>query len=49
MLCLWSGTDLLVDQYSQCTKGALRVVALQDADFIVRQTEAFSKGTTLLA
>ena len=49
MLCLWSGTALMVDQYSQCTKGALRVVALQDADFIVRQPEAFSKGTTLLS
>lgn len=49
MLCLWSGTDVMVDQYSQCTKGALRVVALQDADFIVRQPAAFSKGTTLLA
>ncbi len=49
MLCLWSGTDIVVDQYSQCTKGALRVVALQNADFIVRQPEAFAKGTTLLA
>ncbi len=49
MLCLWSGTDIVVDQYSQCTKGALRVVALQDADFIVRQPAAFSKGTTLLS
>ena len=49
MLCLWSGTDILVDQYSNCTKGALRVVALQDADFIVRQPAAFSKGTTLLS
>lgn len=49
MLCLWSGTDLVVDQYSNCTKGALRVVALQDADFIVRQAAAFSKGTTLLS
>jgi HK97 family phage major capsid protein len=49
VLCLWSGTDLLVDQYSQCTKGALRVVALQDADFICRQPAAFAKGTTLLA
>lgn len=49
VLCLWSGTDILVDQYSNCTKGALRVVALQDADFIVRQPAAFAKGTTLLA
>lgn len=49
VLCLWSGTDIVVDQYSQCTKGALRVVALQDADFIVRQPAAFAKGTTLLA
>lgn len=49
LLCLWSGTDILVDQYSGATKGALRVVALQDADFIVRQPAAFAKGTTLLA
>ena len=49
VLCLWSGTDIVVDQYSNCTKGALRVVALQDADFIVRQPKAFAKGTTLLA
>lgn len=49
MLCLWSGTDIVVDPYSNATKGALRVVALQDADIIVRQPEAFSKGTTLLA
>lgn len=49
MLCLWSGTDIVVDQYSQCTKGALRIVALQDADFVVRQPAAFAKGTTLLA
>ena len=49
MLCLWSGTDIVVDQYSNCTKGALRVVALQDADFIVRQPAAFAKGTTLLS
>lgn len=49
MLCLWSGTDMVVDQYSNCTKGALRVVALQDADFIVRQPAAFAKGTTVIA
>ena len=49
MLCLWSGTDIVVDQYSNCTKGALRVVALQDADFVVRQPEAFALGTTVLA
>ena len=49
MLCLWSGTDIVVDKYSNCTKGALRVVALQDADFIVRQPAAFAKGTTLLS
>lgn len=48
-MCLWSGTDVMVDPYSNSTKGALRVVALQDADFIVRQASAFCKGTTLLA
>lgn len=45
VLCLWSGTDLIVDQYSQCTKGALRVVALQDSDVIIRRPEAFAKAT----
>lgn len=49
MLCLWSGTDILVDQYSGATKGALRVVALQDADFIVRQAEAFAKSTNVIS
>lgn len=46
MLCLWSGTDIVVDQYSNATKGALRIVTLQDADFVVRQPEAFVKNAS---
>ena len=45
VFCLWSGTDLVVDPYSNCTKGAIRVVALQDADILVRRPESFAKAT----
>ena len=45
VFALWSGTDLVVDPYSNCTKGAIRVVALQDADILVRRPESFAKAT----
>jgi HK97 family phage major capsid protein len=46
---LWSGVDLTIDPYSNSTTGAVRVVALQDADIMVRHGEAFSYGSTLTA
>ena len=45
VFALWSGTDLVVDPYSNCTKGAIRVVALQDADILVRRPESFALAT----
>lgn len=46
---LWSGVDLTVDPYSNSTSGAVRVVALQDADIMVRHGEAFAYSATLTA
>lgn len=45
VFALWSGTDLTVDPYSNCTKGAIRIVALQDADILVRRPESFALAT----
>lgn len=45
VFALWSGTDLIVDPYSNCTKGAIRIVALQDADILVRRPESFALAT----
>ena len=44
-LCLWSGTDIVVDPYANATAGGLRVIALQDADVLVKRPEAFVKAT----
>lgn len=44
-LCLWSGTDIIVDPYANSTAGGLRIVALQDADVLVKRPEAFAKAT----
>ena len=47
MLAFWSGVDLTVDPYSLSTKGALRLVAFQDCDVLVRHPQAFSVGTAI--
>ncbi len=44
---LWSGLDLLVDPYSNSTTGATRIVALQDADIMVRHGQAFAYNAAL--
>lgn len=49
VFALWSGTDLVVDPYSNCTKGAIRIVALQDADILVRRPESFALATGVIA
>lgn len=46
---LWSGVDLTVDPYTNSTTGAVRVVALQDADIMVRNGQAFSYNAALTA
>jgi hypothetical protein len=48
-LCLWSGTDIIVDPYANSTNGGLRLVALQDSDVLVKTPEAFHKATAVHA
>lgn len=48
-LLFWSGVDLTVDPYSLSTNGALRLVAFQDCDVVVRQPKAFTVGTAISA
>ena len=47
MFCMgmWSGLDLTVDPYAGATAGTVRVIALQDVDFAVKQPGAFCLGT----
>ena len=47
ILAFWSGIDLTVDPYSLSTKGALRLVAFQDCDVLVRHPQAFAVGTAI--
>jgi len=47
ILAFWSGVDLTVDPYTLSTKGALRLVAFQDCDVLVRHPEAFAIGTAI--
>lgn len=42
---MWSGLDLTVDPYAGATAGTVRVIALQDVDFGVKQPSAFCLGT----
>lgn len=49
VLAMWSGADLIVDPYTNSTSGALRIVALQDADILVRNGESFSFNAAVTA
>lgn len=42
---LWSGIDLTVDPFAGATSGNVRVIALQDCDFAIKQPAAFTFGT----
>ena len=44
-VCLWSGTDILVDPYANDTNGGLRIVALQDSDILIKRPESFALAT----
>lgn len=44
-LCLWSGTDIIVDPYANSTNGGLRLVALQDSDVLIKEPAAFKLAT----
>lgn len=42
---MWSGLDLTVDPYAGATAGTVRIIALQDVDYAVKQPGAFCYGT----
>ena len=42
---MWSGLDLMVDPYAGSTAGTVRIIAMQDVDFAVKQPVAFTYGT----
>ena len=42
---MWSGLDLTVDPYAGATAGTVRIIALQDVDFAVKQAGAFCLAT----
>ena len=44
-VCLWSGTDIIVDPYANDTNGGLRLVALQDSDILIKRPESFKLAT----
>lgn len=44
-VCLWSGTDIVVDPYANSTNGGLRIVALQDSDILIKRPESFGLAT----
>ena len=41
-MAMWSGLDLTVDPYAGATAGTVRIIALQDVDFAVKQPGAFA-------
>lgn len=46
---MWSGLDLTLDPYAGATSGTVRIIALQDVDFAVKQAGAFCYGTGALS
>lgn len=45
ILAMWSGLDLTVDPFAGSTSGTVRIIALQDVDYAVKQPVAFCYGT----
>lgn len=42
---MWGGLDITVDPYSESKRGRLRVVTMQDVDFVLRNVESFAYGS----
>ena len=42
---MWSGLDLTVDPFAGATAGTVRIIALQDIDYAIRQAGAFCFAT----
>ena len=39
----WSGVDVVIDPYTEATKGNVRVIVMQDCDVAVRHPESFAE------
>jgi len=46
---MWGGLDITVDPYSESKRGRLRVVTMQDVDFVLRNVESFTYGSDATA
>jgi HK97 family phage major capsid protein len=46
---MWGGLDITVDPYSESKRGRLRVVTMQDVDFVLRNVESFCYGSDATA
>lgn len=44
MIGMWGGLDLTADPYTHSARGRLRIVAMQDVDFVLRRLESFCLG-----
>ena len=44
LIGMWGGLDLTVDPYTHSAKGRIRIVAMQDVDYVLRRTESFCLG-----
>lgn len=44
LVCAWSGVDIITDLATFSKSGGVRLVALQDVDFVVKQPKAFVKA-----
>ena len=42
---MWGGLDITVDPYSNSKKGRLRIVTMQDVDFVIRHAASFCYGS----
>ena len=49
LIGMWGGLDIIVDPYTQSSRGRIVVNNFQDVDFEVRRPEAFVFGSTLAA
>lgn len=44
MIGMWGGLDLTADPFTHSARGRLRIVAMQDVDFVLRRLESFCLG-----
>ena len=49
MIGMWGGLELNADPYTHSAKGRLRIVAMQDVDFVLRRVESFCYGADTTA